>query len=326
MSEVPERLPDNLAVLYDAFGQEAIDGILAGESFEVDGVQFVSKYSPGSRPDRFFLVKPPGLVERYRQLCADFRGAGIVELGIAEGGSTALLALLARPRKLVAVDLEPEPLDALHSFVESRDLATSVSLHFGVDQADRARLAGIVDEQFADASVDLVIDDCSHMLGPTRSSFETLFPRLRPGGLFVIEDWNVDHLWREAIRASIQSTLADPDTPGHEELKAALRDDLKEIGSEGGERPAPALSRLAVELVLARACGADAIAEVVVDEYWVTVRRGEADLDPASFRLADLFTDHHGFLAGLSEERPDVESGAAAPTGGSAGSAGAGRR
>ena len=37
--------------------------------------------------------------------------------------------------------------------------------------------------------LDLVIDDASHLYGPTMASFEVLFPRLRPGGLYVIEDW-----------------------------------------------------------------------------------------------------------------------------------------
>jgi predicted methyltransferase len=41
----------------------------------------------------------------------------------------------------------------------------------------------LIDDQL----LDLVVDDTSH-LGPTRASFNTLFPRLRPGGVYVIED------------------------------------------------------------------------------------------------------------------------------------------
>ena len=177
-----DRLPDNLALLYDTFGKDVIDRLNTGTTFSVDGVEFVCRYSPESTAERFFIVKSDDLVDRYRALCREFEGASIVELGIAEGGSTALLALLARPRKLVAVDLETAPLPALAEFVERRGLAETVRPHYGVDQADRARLAEIVDAELDGEPLDLVIDDASHQLGPTRASFETLFPRLRPGG------------------------------------------------------------------------------------------------------------------------------------------------
>jgi hypothetical protein len=64
------------------------------------------------------------------------------------------------------------------------------------------------------------------------------------------------------------------------------------------DRPAQRpLLDIAVELVLARARGAeDAIAEVVVNRYWLMVRRGPAALDGTTFRLVDLAHDHFGYL------------------------------
>lgn len=35
----------------------------------------------------------------------------------------------------------------------------------------------------------MVIDDASHTYELTRKSFEILFPLLKPGGLYIIEDW-----------------------------------------------------------------------------------------------------------------------------------------
>ena len=58
-----------------------------------------------------------------------------------EGGSVALLALLARPEKLVAADISPGPVPALEEFVQRRSLEDVVAVHFGVDQADREALA-----------------------------------------------------------------------------------------------------------------------------------------------------------------------------------------
>ena len=48
-------------------------------------------------------------------------------------------------------------------------------------------------EQHQGAPLDLVIDDASHLYGPTKASFEALFPLLREGGVYVIEDWAWEH-------------------------------------------------------------------------------------------------------------------------------------
>jgi len=290
---VSDPLHDNLTLLYTGFGKEVIDSILPGDTFDVDGVEFVCKYAQGSTANHFYIVKSLDLVDRYRRLCAQFAGATIVELGIAEGGSTALIALLARPEKLVAVDLEPKALAALAEFIDARDLSGVVRPHYGVDQADRNRLGEIVDTDLGDRRIDLVIDDCSHQFEATRTSFETLFPRLRPGGLFVIEDWNADHVWYDGVRAA----LADTSAPDHEQVMQRFRENLSNPAHrETSATQRDPLTRLAVELLVARCSLTDAIAEVSVDEYWILVRRGPADLDPATFRLSDHYTDHFGFV------------------------------
>ena len=285
------RRPDNLDLLYNTFGEAGIDNILPGTTFEIDGVEFVCKYSPESTAERFFIVKMPELFEEYLGLSERFAGGNIFELGIAEGGSTALLALAARPRKLVAVDLEPEPLDALAEFVARRGLQESIRPYYAVDQSDRARLAEIVRDEFGGEPVDLVIDDASHALGPTRSSFESLFPHLRPGGTYLIEDWNSAHIFRDAMRAA----LRDPLAPDHEQTMQKMRESMAAKSKE----PAPVvpeLSQLAVECVLARASGTGEIAEVTVGDWWLSVRRGPGELDAETFRLADTYTDYFGYL------------------------------
>ena len=37
------------------------------------------------------------------------------------------------------------------------------------------------------------MDDASHTYEETKASFEFLFPLLRPGGIYVMEDWNWAH-------------------------------------------------------------------------------------------------------------------------------------
>lgn len=287
-----DRQPDNLTLLYDKFSKEAIDSILPGDVFEIDGIEFVCKYSPESTPERFFIVKSQALVDCYRTLCEQFHGGAIFELGIAEGGSTALMALLAEPRKLIAVDLEPSPLAALGEFLERRGLTDRVRPHYGVDQADRRALVDIARADLAGDALDLVVDDASHMLPQTRASFDAVFPFLRPGGLYVIEDWNHDHVMRDAVLKAMRNT----DAPGHEEWKKTFRE-AAAARSGPPEPPPRPLYQLAVELMLARASLGDAIASVRVDEFWITVERGTAELDPETFALLDIANDHFGFTA-----------------------------
>jgi predicted O-methyltransferase YrrM len=288
---VSDRLPDNLATLYDAFGREAIDTILPGDAFTVDDVEFVCQYLPGSTSERFYVVKSLALVDRYRDLARRFTGGTIVELGIAEGGSTALLALLAKPLKLIAADLEPEPVAALAEFISHRGLGDQVRPHYGIDQSDRHRLGSIVDQELEGSTIDVVVDDCSHRYEPTLASFETLFPRLRRGGLYIIEDWNADQLMRDAFKAALAAASPADRAVAIEQMRGSV------TATDGSHARREPLVRLAHELVLARSCAGDAIAGVSVGEFWIVVERGGADLDSSAFRLRDQYTDHFGFLS-----------------------------
>ena len=52
----------------------------------------------------------------------------------------------------------------------------------------------IMDREFGDAPLDLVVDDASHLYDETKVALEVLLPRVRPGGLFIIEDWAADYM------------------------------------------------------------------------------------------------------------------------------------
>jgi len=287
-----ERLHDNLDKLYSAFSKEAIEGLFSGDVYELDGVEFVCKYAPGSTPERFHIVKSLPFVEYFVEFCRDFEGKRIFELGIAEGGSTALLALVTSPQKLVAVDLEPQRLAALDDFVARRGLADRVKLHYSVDQSDKEHLRRIVADEFAGQPLDLVLDDASHQLAPTRASFEALFPYLAPGGMFTIEDWNADIRFRDAIVEGLRNPTTPQAVDAANDMRAALA-----AKSSADAVPAHAsMSQLAVEFLTACAASNDVVVEVTVNEYWIVVRRGPAVVDPASFRLADLYIDYFGYL------------------------------
>lgn len=263
-----------------------LNSITANARFQVDGVTFVCGYHIDPTPGTFTLVKSPSMVERYRALVADLEHPRIVEIGIAHGGSVALLTLLTQPSKLVAIELDREPVGSLSSFIDERSLGDSVVPYYGVDQSDEEQILDIVEREFGGGPLDLVIDDASHLYGPTVTSFECLFPLLRPGGKYLIEDWK----WLHIVARVVLDAIRDPSSEDHAEMMG------KASAAEGQEQEIP-LSRLAAELVLLCANDNGMVERVSVDQDWIAVRRGEDALDPHAFRLADVLTDHFGTLS-----------------------------
>lgn len=143
---------------------------------------------------RFFLAKNRPLVKNILNRADAQPAKNIVEIGIFKGGSVALYALVYKPTRLVGIEYATKRVEALDNFIAKRGIADSVRLHYGVDQSDRARVRNIIEEEFGGEALDLVVDDGSHHYEKTKSSFETIFPYLRHGGEFVVEDWGWAHL------------------------------------------------------------------------------------------------------------------------------------
>ena len=130
-------------------------------------------------------------------------------------------------------------------------------IHTDVDQADRGRLARIADEVFGDAPLDLVVDDCSHLYEATRASFNELFPRLRVGGIYTIEDWNWTHEERVAEMFADQVPL----------------------------------TRFILELMLVVASGSGVISEIAVADGLVRVTRGDEEVEARDFDILDCLEE-----------------------------------
>lgn len=254
---------------------------LPGGGWQVGDVSFVPGFGTESTAERFFIRKPPELLRRYLDLGQRFHGTRIVELGIAAGGSTALLALLAEPRSLTACELAPEPVAALADFIEQRSLSDVVRPCYGVDQSDRHLLAELVDAHVDGDALDLVIDDASHRYDETVASFEVLFPRLRPGGWFVIEDWAADYAYARRIAATLSS-------PSPESAVMQRRLDEAITADPDGVTPLP---RIGAELLSACGASADVVSGLTVNRHWIVIERGPASLDAGTFRLRDHAVD-----------------------------------
>ena len=211
--------------------------------------------------DEFFtLVKTRKHIEDY--LCLQDEGfENVLELGMFQGGSIVFFDKLLKPKRLAGVDIKSERIGALERYIERG--ASHIKTHYNSSQDDEALLKNIVETDL-NGSVDLIVDDASHLYELTRKSFLILFPLLEPGGLYIIEDWAWSH-------------------------------------REGSQQPAhprydkPALTNLVFELIVELAGNRD-IEEVSVNNTMVKIRKsskasgGRGVLESMRLRDKKLFT------------------------------------
>lgn len=198
--------------------------------------------------DRYFrLFKSQGLLDQFQSVfdaLPDFQPQNILEIGMLDGGSLALWSEVFPSAKIVGIDLEADRGDSEYFkwYVKQRGRQDKIKTYWGTDQTDTDALLNICRKEF-DQPIDLIVDDASHYYEQTKASFEFLFPKLRPGGLYIIEDWAWYH-W------------------------AAHHDDLH----FDGKRP---LTQLVFELTEAvGSTGGSAFASVHVKSGLVAVERG----------------------------------------------------
>jgi SAM-dependent methyltransferase len=209
-----------------------------------------------STADRFILAKSRAMVEWYRERFAAAPPRTMLEVGIFKGGSVVLFEELWHPNKLVAVDLSRDRVTALDQYLRATGAADRVRPYYGIDQASETALRGVFARELCDAPLDLVIDDGCHYLEESRATLEALFPLLRPGGKYVIEDWGWAH-W-----------------PGVWQ-------------TEGGPwKERPSMTLLALELAMASASRRDLVATVEITSDLLMVTRGNAEVSPHGFELA----------------------------------------
>jgi cephalosporin hydroxylase len=199
------------------------------------------------------------MIEGLARVLDEIQPRRILELGIAQGGSVALLAALAPEAKVVAIDIAEQPVAALTDFIERRGDHDRVRPYFGVDQGDTEHVGRLLDQEFGAEPIDLVIDDASHRLDLSRISFDLVFPRVRPGGCFVIEDWAWAH-----------EDLSDVDDPS--------------IVPDG-----PPLTALMVEVLMTLGTPGHVLDRIDVDQSSARLWRGSAQLPSDGWRLASSY-------------------------------------
>lgn len=123
------------------------------------------------------------------------------------------------------------PQGDLHFIDISSDLIeyySERSKYHYLDQADPIALATFVQETGGD--FDLIIDDGGHTMKQQITSFKALFPALKPGGIYVIEDLHTSY-WRSYGGGGSQARPCEHPRSATSFLKTLI-DDLNTIGAK----------------------------------------------------------------------------------------------
>lgn len=127
-------------------------------------------------------------LDTYDEFLRPFIGKNIslLELGILNGGSLQLWSDYFTESKIVGVDIHLP-----------KDFNPKGDIHmFKGSQADTKFLSEVCNNS-APEGFDIIIDDASHVGELTKISFWHLFDNhLKPGGLYVIEDWGTGY-WED---------------------------------------------------------------------------------------------------------------------------------
>lgn len=125
--------------------------------------------------------------EIYAQHFAPLRSQSIrfLEIGIGAGNSVLLWEQYFPNAELHFIDNDPRSLFAMKS--------ERTSYHL-LDQEDRDGLEDFASKIGGD--FDIIIDDGGHYMHQQIISFQTLFPHLKGGGLYIVEDLHTSY-WQE---------------------------------------------------------------------------------------------------------------------------------
>jgi predicted O-methyltransferase YrrM len=213
----------------------------------------IESFKPDS--DHFLMAKSTPYIEGYLEIARKVPIHRVLEIGIYKGGSVVFFDNVFDLKQLTAIDLSKTRLPNLDAYVARQGRSKAIGLHYGIDQGDRAALEAILASDFP-RWVDLVIDDASHFYGPSRVSFETIFPKLKPGGVYVIEDWSWAH--------------SKP--------------------SDGGDNEDG--TRLMHEIIALHAKDGGMVSAIDFRPGFCAVTRGRSPMPPGVFRLADYALQH----------------------------------
>jgi len=143
----------------------------------------------------------------------------LLEIGSFKGDSLRLwLRYFRRASHFALVDLEPQT-DLINAVAAETRTQSQIPAHdysiYTADQSKKEQLEQVVASD--GGNYDLIIDDGSHLCRHIKISFEVLFPHLKPGGVYIIEDLNRQYencqKWLHTfVDVANRALLPNPDT------------------------------------------------------------------------------------------------------------------
>jgi len=111
----------------------------------------------------------------------------IIEFGVDTGGSLLLFNDFLAPDKIYGYDFSFQPW--IKDIIENHKLPIELISFRQNDLASLCQSESDLPEGFL---ADLIIDDCSHDHDATIETLHVFWPRLKPGGCYVIEDYRAN--------------------------------------------------------------------------------------------------------------------------------------
>ncbi len=171
-----------------------MDALKPPSSLRDKSVQSVLIKDPEPNPLKEYFVRNNARLihkwahyfEIYHRHFHSFRGRQItvVEFGVYRGGSLQMWKHYFGPQaRVVGVDIDP----ACKKFEEPQ-----IEIHIG-DQANREFLRQLRQKI---GPIDILIDDGGHTMTQQITTFEEMFPLVRLGGIYLVEDLHTSY-WKE---------------------------------------------------------------------------------------------------------------------------------
>jgi demethylmacrocin O-methyltransferase len=132
--------------------------------------------------NNYKALKLPEYLETYSKIFSSSKDdkISLFELGIWEGGSLLIWQDYFKNGTIVGLDLNIPDLSTYNT--------DRIEMFLG-SQTD-IKLLTVIGEKYK--QFDIIIDDCSHISKNTKISFDCLLPYVKSGGVYIIEDWQID--------------------------------------------------------------------------------------------------------------------------------------
>ena len=181
-------------------------------------------------------IAVPGLYELYESYLRDLtdRPITLLELGVYTGRSLKTFASYFPKGKIIGIDIEDDELD----------FAGFPNVVFARGDQRKADELDAICATHAPDGLDVSIDDASHYGTWSLASYTALFPHLKPGGLYFIEDWTTGYWddWPDGSRLQtlVGESVAEPPArriPSHDFGMVGFIKYLVEEVASGAIRP-----------------------------------------------------------------------------------------